>query len=72
MKTPNLTTEQKFQPVNHTVLDIFPTSLLRGELRLDHKRVAKDCWSLIEKIKEKVSDPNNIIPHTFIKNSMMS
>ena len=67
MKTPNLTTEQKFQPVNHTVLDIFPTSLLRGELRLDHKRVSKRLWSLIEKIKEKVSDPKQYYTTYFHK-----
>lgn len=67
MKTPNLTTEQKFQPIDHTVLDIFPTSLLRGGLRLDHKRVAKDCWSLIEKIKEKVSDPKQYYTTYFHK-----
>ena len=49
--------EVEFAPYNHTVYQIFPTPFLRGELRLPHQQVAKDCEFLISELKKIEEDP---------------
>lgn len=57
MKPPIFNTENSFQPFSYNVDYIFPTPFLRGGLKLPHEGVAKDCESLIDKIKQFEEDP---------------
>lgn len=57
MRPPKIKNDIEFAPITHTVHEIFPTPLIRGELRLDHKRVTKTCREILSRIKEIDSDP---------------
>ena len=57
MRPPKIRSDVLFEPFQYTINDIFPTPLLRGEMKLDHEQVVEDCVSLIEEIKQFEDDP---------------
>jgi uncharacterized protein (TIGR02466 family) len=69
MRPPKIKNNQlEFAPYNHTVYQIFPTPFLRGELRLPHQQVAKDCEFLIGEIKKFDDDPKRYYTTYFHEN----
>jgi len=69
MRPPKIKNNQlEFAPYNNTVYQIFPTPFLRGELRLPHQQVAKDCEFLIGEIKKFDDDPKRYYTTYFHEN----
>jgi len=56
MRPPKINHEIQYAPLRTQVYDIFPTPLIRGEMNLNHEKVANDCRELIRGIRERRPD----------------
>lgn len=71
MRPPKIRNDILFEPFRHTINDIFPTPLLRGEINLNHEEVVEDCISLIEDIKQVESDPKRYYTNYFFEENRL-